>query len=91
MSWCKNIHIFSKTQKAIFKKLYKNKNILNVPLALKDFGKSRKESTNNVIRFLFFGAIRENKGLEYLIEATNKLSDKYKGRFKVQIVGKFNE
>lgn len=90
MTWCKNIHIFSNTQKTIFLNKYKNKNILNAPLALKDFGKSHKNLTYDSIRFLFFGSIRENKGLEFLIQAVNKVVKMSDKPIKICIAGNCN-
>ncbi|MGD0784733.1 MAG: glycosyltransferase family 4 protein [Sedimentisphaerales bacterium] len=84
-----NIQVFSKTQKDIFQKKYPRKRVFFVPLALKDFGQvtskdlDRKEDKVN---FLFFGSIRYNKGLDFLIKAANKLAREY-DNFKVTIAG----
>jgi glycosyltransferase involved in cell wall biosynthesis len=86
-----NFQVFSKTQKNIFASKYKNKNIFCIPLFLKSFGKSKMVVENDKIYFLFFGTIRQNKGIEYLIEAANKLALSHKGKFVVKIAGKCNE
>lgn len=86
-----NFQVFSNTQKRILALKYKYKNIFCIPLFLQSFGKSKKVADNDKIHFLFFGTIRQNKGMEYLIEATNNLSISHKGKFVVKIAGKCNE
>ena len=83
----KNFHLYSKEQYILFNKTYKNKNTFLAPQCLKDFGSSNVHPPKDIISFLFFGIIRENKGLEYLILSANKLASTYKGRFKVSIAG----
>lgn len=88
-----NLHVFSITQKGLFDSnngIYK-RNVFYAPLLLKNFGKSEMAPPQDIIRFLFFGIIRKNKGLEYLIEATNKLAISHKGQFILQIAGKCNK
>jgi glycosyltransferase involved in cell wall biosynthesis len=85
----KNIHVFSPNQYKVLKEQYPDKNILMAPLCLKDFGKptsthSRQNSKKN---FLFFGILRDNKGIDLLIEAVKDLSIEYKN-FTVTIAGK---
>jgi glycosyltransferase involved in cell wall biosynthesis len=85
-----NFHIFSNTQKSIFNSKYGLKKSFNIPLYLQQYGESNNLPNNDMIHFLFFGTIRKNKGLEYLIEAANKLSISHKGKFNIKIAGKCN-
>jgi len=86
-----NFHVFSETQNNIFSLKYKYKRVFCIPLFLQQFGESIKVPEKAKINFLFFGTIRKNKGLEYLIEAANKLAVSHKGKFVVKIAGKCNE
>jgi glycosyltransferase involved in cell wall biosynthesis len=83
-----NFHVFSKTQQIIFLKKNMNKKCFLIPLFLQDYGISKSVPQSLKISFLFFGTIRENKGLEYLILASNKLNSFYKGKFEIIIFGK---
>jgi glycosyltransferase involved in cell wall biosynthesis len=83
----KNFQVYSKSQLGIFMSEYRNKNVLYAPLYLKDYGESSKLPPLNCVNFLFFGRISGNKGLEFLIDAGNRLSEKYKGLFKIVIAG----
>ncbi|RXG12923.1 glycosyltransferase involved in cell wall biosynthesis [Leeuwenhoekiella aestuarii] len=85
-----NIHLFSKSQLEIFhqKKSNINKNVLLAPLALKSFGDPMSSLVEKEqFTFLFFGLIRENKGIDILIEAVNILNKTQKN-FRVIIAGK---
>ena len=82
-----NFHLFSNTQNNIFESRYKNKNIFLIPLFLNNFGNSIVKPNENLVQFLFFGTIREYKGLDILIHAVNKLAVCYKGLFKLKISG----
>jgi glycosyltransferase involved in cell wall biosynthesis len=74
-----NFHIFSKSQLNLFEKKHKNKNVLLSPLALKDFGgQIAKKKSKLQINFLFFGIIRDNKGLDILINAFESLLQTHK-------------
>jgi len=84
-------HFFSQTQREIFEKAFGRKESFVAPLCIKDYGETKCEPSNEVINFLFFGLIRENKGLKYLIQAADALAEKYAGRFKVTIAGGCNE
>ena len=84
----RNFHIFSKTQRAIFTKKFPGKKTFFAPQYLKTYGTCRTKSDEDSITFLFFGIIRENKGLEFLIEAANQLGATHKNKFKVIIAGK---
>lgn len=89
--FCKNFHLFSKIQFDLFKEKLPQKNAFFAPFLLKDFGKSDKQPPKDIIRFLFFGNIRRNKGLDLLIEAGNKLGEKYAGKFVITIAGRCKE
>lgn len=83
-----HFQFFSRTQRSMFEKKYRGKDTFYAPLALKHFGNMPViEKDKDIVQFLFFGSIRENKGLEYLIQATNKISSKYHGQFIVKIAG----
>jgi glycosyltransferase involved in cell wall biosynthesis len=82
-----NFHFFSNSQAQVFKKKFPKKKYFIAPLALKDFGPLPVvEKDNTKTNLLFFGSIRDNKGLEYLLNAV-KLIDKESAKFKVTIVG----
>jgi glycosyltransferase involved in cell wall biosynthesis len=87
----RNFHLFSKNQLNIFKKKYPYKNYFISSLCLKNFGESISVPPNNIIHFLYFGTIRKNKGLQYLIEAVNKLSVEFKNKFVISIAGVCDE
>lgn len=87
-----NFQFFSNTQKSLFEKDFKNKKTFYAPLALKGFGEPDNIiKKNNKTIFLFFGTIRKNKGVEYLIEAANLLFEKFPNQFIVKIYGKCND
>jgi glycosyltransferase involved in cell wall biosynthesis len=83
-----HFHLFSRTQQELFLSLYPEKNTFYAPLMLKDFGEPKLKNRDDKINFLFFGIIRENKGLNLLIEAGNKLAKHYSDKFKITIAGK---
>jgi glycosyltransferase involved in cell wall biosynthesis len=83
-----NFHVFSETQHGIFKNRYPHKNVMVAHQFLKDFGIADVKPIDNVITFLFFGSIRENKALYLLIEAGNCLAKNYAGKFKIVIAGR---
>lgn len=85
-SMFKNYHIFSESQQSIFRQKHPGKNIMMARLCLKDYGKAKRTSNPSVVNFLFFGDIRYNKGLEYLIKAADLLSMDTK-KFIVTICG----
>lgn len=83
-----NYQFFSRTQRKLFLSDYKDKRTFYAPLALKDFGGEKYNLyKEDVVTFLFFGNIRENKGMHILIEAVNLLYKKYSGKFRVKIAG----
>lgn len=88
----KNFQFFSKTQQSLFLQKYSDKNTFFAPLALKGFGNSTiDEVRNGKLRFLFFGTIRKNKGLDILIKAINKLAKDYSADFELLIAGNTND
>ncbi len=86
-SWFTYFNLFSTTQGNIFKKLYPNKVVFIIPLALKEFGKSNKKRINDKIVFFNFGTIRANKNIGCLIEAAFNLYQKGIKGFHVVIKG----
>ncbi|MDP4227559.1 MAG: glycosyltransferase family 4 protein, partial [Bacteroidota bacterium] len=85
----KNYQFFSQTQMELFNKQYSGKNTYLARMLLKDYGdppSTKRMNTNGQFNFLFFGAIRYNKGLEFLIEAAQRLAQTG-ARFKVTIAG----
>jgi len=87
----KNFQVFSKNQLAIFIKKHPKKNVFMAPLAISNYGDSKVSPNRDIINFLFFGSIRENKGLSFLIMAGNKLALKYKDSFSITIAGKADD
>ena len=87
-----NVKLFSKNQYKLFKATYPDNKTFYSPLCLQDYGNPLRERENTgIIRFLFFGLIRENKGLDILIKAANKLYETYPKQFIVSIFGKAND
>lgn len=85
-----NFQFFSQTQLKLFSQEYNNKKIFYAPLILKDFGSPTTKTFPSKTTFLFFGNIRENKGLEILIQASNLLYEKYGDKFIIKICGNCN-
>lgn len=84
-----NIQVFSKGQHKVLNTLCKGKNVLEAPLALKDYGKPGVTTIKNkdIIRFLNFGIIREYKRVDLLVEASNILYERGYKNFRVLIAG----
>lgn len=89
LSIFKNYQLFSKTQLVIFREKHPRKNSFVAKLYLKDFGRPHGIFKQEVglVNFLFFGTVRDNKGLEYLIEAGNLLAAEFHN-FKIIVAGK---
>lgn len=89
-----NIHIFSPSQLQVFNRKYQGKNTLLAPLCLKDFGKVerpiKKQKRVGEAKFLFFGIIRANKGVDLIIQAMNQLAEIYPD-VSVTIAGRSDE
>jgi glycosyltransferase involved in cell wall biosynthesis len=83
----KNFHLYSNTQKIIFDDKYPKKHTFYAPFYLKDYGPSLAVPSKNIVNFLFFGTIRENKGLKLLIRVGNKLAKNHHGKFIITIAG----
>jgi glycosyltransferase involved in cell wall biosynthesis len=84
----KNFHFFSQNQHRIFLQRHPRKASFVAGMYLKDFGESpaRGKTDPERVTFLFFGWIRFNKGLEFLIGAGNRLAGTT-GRFRILIAG----
>jgi len=94
MKHMNNIQVFSKSQHAVLDSLCNGKNVLEAPLALKDYGTAkvqRKEEDKKIVRFLNFGIIRDYKRVDLLIEAGNLLYDRGYRNYRILIAGSSNE
>lgn len=65
----KNFHVFSRYQLEVINKKVPNKNHYYTPLPLENYGISTVLPPTDVIRFLFFGYIKEYKRLDLLINS----------------------
>ena len=86
----KNLQVFSKGQHAVLDTICSGKNVLEAPLALKDYGKPSVNETakkDEVIRFLNFGIIRDYKRVDLLIEAACMLYERGYRNFRILIAG----
>lgn len=86
----KNIQVFSKSQHAVLKRRYKHKNVLEAPLALKDYGPPTREAEakdREIVRFLNFGIIRDYKRVDLLIEAGCAIYERGYRNFRIVIAG----
>jgi glycosyltransferase involved in cell wall biosynthesis len=83
----RNFLVFSKTQERLLIEKYRNKNVWYIPLTLKDFGESRRTPDNELIKFLFFGFIRDYKRVDLLINAACNIYEQTQKKFIVQIAG----
>lgn len=84
----KNLQVFSKSQHEELNKRCRGKNVLEAPLALKDYGRAtitRKDNT--IVRFLYFGIIRDYKRVDLLIHAGNILYERGHKGFRILIAG----
>jgi len=88
-----NIHLFSHTQAKILKSNYSDKRVFVVPLFLLKFPyvKTITYIKTPKVNFLYWGSIRYNKGLDFLILAAEKLYENGFENFKVTIVGRTKE
>jgi len=68
-----NFHVFSKSQLEFIKKLLPGKKHYYAPLAVKDYGNSVLTPPKDIIRFLFFGYIREYKRLDLLLKSFHEI------------------
>ena len=83
----KNIQTFSRNQHEYLNSLVSDKNVLEAPLMLKDYGEPTKETTDNTFNFLTFGQIREYKRVDLLIKAAQEMAERTDRKFKVTIAG----
>ncbi len=90
LSAFKNIQVFSNSQRQELEKRFSKKNVLQAPLALKDYGHPSISSQKSfsVVNFLFFGNILSYKRLDLLIDAAQKLWERDVRNFKVIIAGR---
>lgn len=83
----KNIHVFSEFQLNVARKLYPGRNYFLIPLTLEDYGTSLKRPPNDKIRFLFFGYIKQYKGLDILIRSFLTLRNEGINNIELMITG----
>lgn len=88
----RNVQLFSKTQQAIFQEIYPKKKTFIIQMALKSIQgfettQNRIQKNNKQTIFIFFGFVRYNKGLDYLIQAAELLIEKGITDFKIAIQG----
>ena len=88
----KNFHLFSESQHQILREKYPRKDFFVAGMYLKDFGECHNPADRDFdgVTFLFFGSIRYNKGLEFLIQAGNRLAERTDG-FRIVIAGDCEE
>ena len=82
--------MFSKSQRQVLESRYKGKNVLEAPLALKDYGSPETSQTvedKGFVRFLNFGIIRDYKRVDLLIEAACLLYERGFRNFRISIAG----
>ncbi|MDD4274332.1 MAG: glycosyltransferase [Desulfobacter postgatei] len=83
-----NVLVFSQVQKEIAEQRNSKINTYYAGgMCLKDFGRPERCGKKDKMTFLFFGTIRGNKGLVYLLEAGNMLYKKYPDKFTIKIAG----
>jgi len=89
ISWCKNFHLFSKSQFLLFTGKHTNKRCFYSQLPMKDFGMSTVTpfDKTSTCKFLFFGTIEYYKGLDVLISTFEKLHDEGYSNFSLTIAG----
>ena len=80
-------HVFSIYQLSAISQLLPNKRHYYAPLPLEDYGPSNVIPPTDMIRFLFFGYIREYKGLVLLIKAFQDLYKVEKRHIELLIAG----
>ena len=89
----RNFQVFSKSQRAVLESKYKGKNVLEAPLALKDYGQPTvgRADEKDIVRFLNFGIIRDYKRVDLLIGAGNLLYERGLRNFRILIAGSCQE
>lgn len=83
-----NIHVFSEYQLGVVKELFPGKRHFLIPLTLEDYGDSKVVPPDSPVRFLFFGYIKEYKGLDLLIRSFRELRKSGYDNIELQITGK---
>lgn len=84
----RNVHVFSEFQLNVVKELFPDKRHFMIPLTLEDYGVSLITPPEEKIRFLFFGYIKEYKGLDLLINSFLDLRKSGFNNIELLIVGK---
>jgi glycosyltransferase involved in cell wall biosynthesis len=83
-----NFQVFSKYQLSIIEKIIPGKKHYYAPLTLEDYGISKVVPPDNIVRFLFFGYIREYKRLDLLIKSFRELYESGVTNIELLIAGK---
>lgn len=86
---CKFVQMYSRSQAIEMQKNYPGPEVIEIPLALKDYGKSNKTIIDGIVTFLSFGTIHAEKNIPLLIEAANQLYEEGISNFKVSINGQW--
>lgn len=86
---CKYVQMYSPSQAREIRKNYPGPEVIEIPLALKDYGTSNKKPAEGVVTFLSFGTIHAEKNIPLLIEAANQLYEEGLHNFKVSINGQW--
>ena len=86
---CKYVQMFSRSQANEMRKNYPGPEVIEIPLALKDYGKSSKNPQQGIVTFLSFGTIHAEKNIPLLIEAANQLYEEGIYNFRVSINGQW--
>lgn len=84
----RNVHVFSEYQLNVVKEMFPDKRHFMIPITLEDYGKSLVSPPEDMIRFLFFGYIKEYKGLDLLIQSFENLRKSGIDNIELHIVGK---
>lgn len=87
--YAKKFKFFSQTQQKLFLADHPSKQTFCTPLVMQSYGEPSvtKKADDGRVTFLFYGSIRENKGVDVLIKAANQLYEAYPDRFTVKIYG----
>jgi glycosyltransferase involved in cell wall biosynthesis len=83
----KKFQVFSKFQLDVITKMQPGKKHYYAPIALKDYGTSVVTPPKDVIRFLFFGYIRDYKRLDLLLKSFQYLYDSGTKNIELYIAG----
>lgn len=81
------VHMFSETQAIEFNTNYPGKIVTVIPLMPKYYGEASNHEKNNVVSFLSFGTMHEEKNVGLLIRAAEELYNEGITNFRVSICG----